>query len=121
MAEPALVVSNVKKRYANGTEALPDLPALRAFLDEHEISGARSLSGDDLEEVHALRPRLRAVWAARDMRTAAAVVNAKDFIVERAHRCARERGALPNFVAVSFYGIGDVLGAVDELNGVGRP
>jgi len=51
-------------------------------------------------------------------RAAAAVVNAKDFIVERARRCAGERGTLPNFVAVSFYGIGDVLGAVDELNGV---
>jgi hypothetical protein len=51
-------------------------------------------------------------------RAAAAIVNAKDFIVPRAQRCARERGKMPNFIAVSFYGIGDVLGAVDELNGV---
>jgi hypothetical protein len=56
-------------------ELLGDLTALRAFLDDHDVSGSRSLSADDLEEVHALRPRLRAVWAARDMRTAAAVVN----------------------------------------------
>ena len=70
----ALAVDLVNSR-ANGTEALPDLPRLRAFLDEHDISGARSLNRDDLEEVHALRPRLRAVWTARDMRTAAAVVN----------------------------------------------
>jgi hypothetical protein len=54
-------------------------------------------------------------------RATAGIVNAKDFIVERARRCATERGAIPNFVAVSFYGIGDVLGAVDELNGLSRP
>jgi predicted RNA-binding Zn ribbon-like protein len=66
-------------------ELLGDLAALRAFLDDHDVSGSRSLSADDLEEVHALRPRLRAVWAARDMRTAAAVVNGM----------VAEAGALP--------------------------
>ena len=80
----ALAVALVNTR-ANGDEALPDLAALRAFLDEHEISGTRSVTGDDLEEVHALRPRLRAVWTARDMRTAAAVVNG----------LVAETGALP--------------------------
>ena len=38
--------------------------------------------------------------------------------MDRARRCAEQRGRLPNFIAVSFYGIGDVIGAVDELNGV---
>lgn len=52
-------------------------------------------------------------------RQAATVVNAHDAVVERARRCERERGRLPNFVAVDFYGIGDVLEAVDTLNGVG--
>lgn len=66
-------------------ESLPDVQALRAFLDEHEVSGSRSLSTEDLAEVHALRPRLRAVWTARDMRTAAAVVNG----------LVAEAGALP--------------------------
>jgi hypothetical protein len=80
----ALAVDLVNTR-ANGAEGLPDLPALRAFLDEHEVSGTRALSRDDLEEVHALRPRLRAVWSARDMRTAAAVVNG----------LVAETGALP--------------------------
>ena len=51
-------------------------------------------------------------------RATARIVNAKDFIVERARRCADERGKMPNFIAVSFYDIGDVLGAVDELNGL---
>jgi hypothetical protein len=52
-------------------------------------------------------------------RQAAAVVNAQDAVVERARRCERERGQLPNFVAVDFYGIGDVVAAVDTLNRVG--
>jgi hypothetical protein len=51
-------------------------------------------------------------------RAHARVVNQRQFIVERARRCADERGRLPNFVAVSFYDIGDVIGAVDELNGL---
>ena len=70
----SLAVDLVNSR-ANGTELLPDLPALRALLDEHDVSGSRALSAEDLEEVHALRLRLRAVWTARDMRTAAGVVN----------------------------------------------
>ena len=52
-------------------------------------------------------------------RQTAVVVNAHDAVVGRARRCASERGRLPNFVAVDFYGIGDVLAAVDELNGLG--
>ena len=79
-----LAVDLVNSR-ANGTEALADIGALRAFLDEHEVSGARRLSADDLDEVQALRPRLRAVWTSRDMRTAAAVVNG----------LVAETGALP--------------------------
>ena len=79
-----LAVDLVNSR-ANGGEALPDLARLRAFLAEHEVSGPRHVTADDLEEVHALRPRLRAVWTARDMRTAAAVVNGM----------VAEAGALP--------------------------
>lgn len=80
----SLAVDLVNSRL-DGEESLADLAALRAFLDGHDVSGSRSLSRDDLEEVHALRPRLRAVWAARDMRTAAAVVNGM----------VAEAGALP--------------------------
>ena len=89
----SLAVALVNSR-AGGEEQLPDVPALRAFLDEHEVSGSRSLSGDDLEEVHALRPRLRAVWAARDMRTAAAVVNGM----------VAEAGVLPQLTDHDGYG-----------------
>ena len=79
-----LAVDLVNSRRAD-EEALPDVDALRAFLDRHEISGSRRLTREDLEEVHALRPRLLAVWTARDMRTAAAVVNG----------LVAEAGALP--------------------------
>ena len=68
-----------------GEELLTDVAELRAFLDQHSVSGSRSLSRDDLEEVHALRPRLRAVWRARDMRQAVGVVNG----------LVAEAGALP--------------------------
>lgn len=70
----AIAVDLVNSR-ANGAELLPDVAALRSYLHEHEVSGSRVVSGDDLAQVQALRPRLRAVWSARDMRRAAAVVN----------------------------------------------
>jgi hypothetical protein len=59
-------------------------------------------------------------WVEREApdRAVAAVVNARQFVVDRARQCARARGKVPNFIAVSFYDIGDVIGAVDELNGV---
>lgn len=47
------------------------------------------------------------------------IVNAHDVIVDRARRCEEERGLLPTFIAVNFYSIGDLMGAVDTLNGVG--
>jgi hypothetical protein len=59
-------------------------------------------------------------WVEREApdRAQAAIVNTRSFIVDRARRCAEQRGRLPNFIAVSFYSIGDVIGAADELNGV---
>jgi len=46
-------------------------------------------------------------------------VNAHDFLLSRARQCQRERGRLPNILAVDFYRSGDLFGVVDELNGVG--
>jgi hypothetical protein len=48
----------------------------------------------------------------------ARVVNARDFLLGRARRCARERGGPPTLLAVDFAGVGDVFDVVDELNGV---
>lgn len=49
-------------------------------------------------------------------RADAVVVNQRDVLVARARQCEAERGQLPNFVAVNFSSIGDLIGAVDELN-----
>jgi hypothetical protein len=51
-------------------------------------------------------------------RATAVDVNRHDVIVDRARTCERERGGMVNYVAVDFYSLGDLTGAVDTLNGV---
>ena len=51
----------------------------------------------------------------------AEIVNAYDFLLDRARRCQRERGMLPNIIAVDFYRTGDLLKVVDTLNGIASP
>jgi hypothetical protein len=48
----------------------------------------------------------------------AAIVNASDVLLGRARECERERGMLPNILAVDFYRSGDLFGVVDALNDV---
>jgi len=50
-------------------------------------------------------------------RAAAAMANHYDVLSARANRCERERGHIPNFVAVDFAEEGDLLRVVDDLNG----
>ena len=59
-------------------------------------------------------------WVQREApdRADAIRVNNEAFIVERARRCELERGQLPDLIAVNFFSIGDVIGAVDTLNGL---
>lgn len=59
-------------------------------------------------------------WVSRltPSRADAVIVNERQFLVDRARRCEAERGLPPNFLAVDFYNLGDVVGAADELNGV---
>ena len=45
-------------------------------------------------------------------------VNHNPFLIDRALQCQAESGALPNFVTVDFYDIGDVMATVNQLNGV---
>ncbi len=47
----------------------------------------------------------------------AEMVNNNPFFIDRARACEEEHSALPNFVAVDFYDIGDVFEVVDALNG----
>jgi hypothetical protein len=47
-----------------------------------------------------------------------ALVNARAVLLPRLEECEAERGQLPNFVAVDYYDRGDLLGVVDELNGL---
>ncbi|MGI8880118.1 MAG: CGNR zinc finger domain-containing protein [Jatrophihabitans sp.] len=57
-------------------EGLPDIAALNAFLDAHLLSGARARTRAELDAVHELRPRLRAIWdVADDPATAVTLVN----------------------------------------------
>ncbi|MBK5233744.1 MAG: hypothetical protein JJE13_12270 [Thermoleophilia bacterium] len=51
----------------------------------------------------------------------AAIVNTKEALVARAKACEARRGKLPNIVAVDFFGQGDLIGAVRQLNGVEKP
>jgi hypothetical protein len=53
--------------------------------------------------------------------TNAAIVNAHDFLLARARLCQKERGKLPNILAVDFAMTGDVVAAAAELNGLGAP
>ena len=46
------------------TGELADVAALEAFLDKHLVEPRRAATAADLDAVHALRPRLRAVWRA---------------------------------------------------------
>ena len=52
-------------------------------------------------------------------RVDAVKVNQHDVIVDRARECERERGHMANYIAVNFSNIGDLVRAVDTLNGVG--
>lgn len=61
-------------------------------------------------------------WITRQSpsRVDAALVNAYDFLLTRVQHCARDRGRIPNFIAVNFSSIGDVFDVVDTLNEVGK-
>ncbi|MEX0620420.1 MAG: hypothetical protein WD181_02450 [Solirubrobacterales bacterium] len=48
----------------------------------------------------------------------AQIVNTREALVNRARACENIRGKLPTVLAVDFFGIGDVVGAARELNGV---
>lgn len=57
-------------------------------------------------------------WIDQDSpsRVDAARVNQYSVLMNRVQTCMEERGHIPNFIAVNFYDIGDLMVVVDELN-----
>jgi hypothetical protein len=47
----------------------------------------------------------------------AKIVNAYDFLLGRARQCEKERGRIPNVIAVDFYSTGGLFDVVNTLNG----
>ncbi|MGH3354330.1 MAG: CGNR zinc finger domain-containing protein [Nocardioidaceae bacterium] len=60
----------------DGEETLPDVPALKRFVQRHRVSELGSLADDDVAAVHRLRTRIRRIFTATDETEAAAAVNA---------------------------------------------
>jgi hypothetical protein len=48
--------------------------------------------------------------------TAAATVNSQATLTARLQQCIRQRGRLPNIIAVDFFGLGDTMTVVDQIN-----
>lgn len=59
-------------------------------------------------------------WVAKVLPTVewSSQANVRQVIVDRARRCAKLHGRLPTIVAVDHYDVGDLFGAVRELNGL---
>lgn len=57
-----------------GEELLPGLAELDDFVHRHEVSEVGRLTREDLDGVHELRPRLRALFSTGDPAEAAALV-----------------------------------------------
>lgn len=100
--------------YANAFEAMQETPYL--FLSPERFSCADN-RGDPEATLFLINHWIQRI--APD-RADAARVNALDVLVHRARQCERERGRRPNYLAVNFYDIGDVVAAADVLNGFTR-
>lgn len=98
--------------YANAFEAMQETPFL--FLSPDAFSCAENRGNPDASLFQMNH------WVQRIApdRADSAVVNRLDVLVARARQCEAERGLRPNFLAVNFYNIGDVVAAAAVLNGV---
>ena len=98
--------------YANAFDAMQETPFL--FLSPDALSCAEN-RGDATAPLFLMNHWIQRI--APD-RTDAVRINALDVLVARARQCERERGLRPNYLAVNFYDIGDVVAAADVLNGL---
>ncbi|GGB82423.1 hypothetical protein N798_11745 [Knoellia flava TL1] len=84
----AVALVNSEPGFGDDTdEQLPTLAALNAHLDAWEWSGGRPRTRAELDDVHALRPRLRELWS-RDV----------EGLVEGVNELLAEHRALPRLV-----------------------
>jgi hypothetical protein len=100
--------------YANAFEAMQETPFLFVAPDRFTCAENR---GDPDAALFQLNHWIQRI--APD-RADSAVVNRREALVARARRCEAERGLRPNYLAVNFYNIGDVVAAAAELNGLDR-
>lgn len=98
--------------YANAFEAMQETPFLFLTPEAFSCEENRGRRDATLFQLNHWVQRI-----APD-RVDATVVNQLDVLVDRARRCAAERGLQANFLAVNFYNIGDVVRAAAVLNGL---
>ena len=70
-----LVNSDLANSDLANSDELTDVAALDVFLDKHQVEPRRPATEADLGAVHALRPRLRALWQASPGQPLAELVN----------------------------------------------
>jgi predicted RNA-binding Zn ribbon-like protein len=75
------------------TDELEDVPALDRFVAAWGLTGVRRGDSTELDQVRALRPRLRALWHADE-----------DGVVTAVNGMLREAGALPQLVTHDEFG-----------------
>lgn len=98
--------------YANAFESMQETPFLFFSSDDFSCVENRGRADTSLFLMNHWIQRI-----APD-RADATRVNRLDVLVDRARQCGAERGRAPNFLAVNFYNIGDVVEAAAVLNGV---
>jgi predicted RNA-binding Zn ribbon-like protein len=74
-------------------DELADVPALDRFVTDRGLTGMRRGDSAELDQVRALRPRLRALWHADE-----------DGVVAAVNAMLREAGALPQLVTHDEFG-----------------
>jgi predicted RNA-binding Zn ribbon-like protein len=91
--ELALTAAAALVNTAVDEESLPDVATLEEFLDSWGWTGSRRRNRGELDEVRALRPRLRELWTLDE-----------PGIVERVNAMLRESNALPQLVSHDEWG-----------------
>lgn len=97
---------------ANGFDFIQETPYDFATVESFSCESNRGAPGAPLLQInHWLNGFTNLVSDARR-------VNAADVLGPRVEQCRTERGMQPNFVAVNYAEIGDLMMVVDQLNGV---